>query len=834
MLDIEAAPAESLSNALSLSIKDHLLSTLPLQASPAEPMYTTMGDRSNGRRLAEPAADQDRSGGGRNRLLGVLAVTAVVGAAAVPAGYGLDGRPWPAFASGLVLTGVIAVSTALVMFLWWFAARRRAPMGLFAPLIALAVFCWGAGQLWSAVDAIDGAVSYPSVGDLIGFSAAPIGLLAIINQPRRSVSRLPGLRLVLDSVAVGAAMTFLLLRVVLIWPASDFNLNHFGTGTFVLADCSVFAGVLLSVVRDLRSRLWPTALGVLCHVVADLGTVVAVADAGPRIDPWVSMSLWCLAWPLIGVGVVRFRPTAATQGESAQDRREATALQVATLIILPSVTVGFLIGGLAKSGAASPGNLLLALFFIPVMCVRELMDTHLRSRLTAGLRAQAFRDSLTGLPNRRALTRRIDELDTDDVPRVVLTLDLDGFKQVNDLLGHHAGDALLVAVADALQEHCPPEALITRMGGDEFAVLCPGDLAQGRELAEQLRREVAHALALLAPGVGMSASVGVGRLVRQADVEPAGLNPTGGTARIPGTEHRDQLTGLVESAAALRAAKEGGRDAVQVYDGPVAQARERRMLLEHRLRLAIANRTIITFGQPIVDLGSGRLTGFESLARWNDDELGFVPPDEFIEVAEQTGLVVALGEHLLAETLAAATAAGVFAAGLTLSVNASPIQLRVPGFVALIQQEMRRHLIRPEQVIIEITEAILVTEGDPAVSTLAEINALGIGLAIDDFGTGYSALGYLRRLPVQVIKIDKSLTSSLLSEPKTVAIVEGVVRMAHRMGVRVVMEGIEDELEADSCRAVGADRGQGYLFGRPTPWGQAAELIVAMAARNPA
>jgi EAL domain-containing protein (putative c-di-GMP-specific phosphodiesterase class I) len=254
-------------------------------------------------------------------------------------------------------------------------------------------------------------------------------------------------------------------------------------------------------------------------------------------------------------------------------------------------------------------------------------------------------------------------------------------------------------------------------------------------------------------------------------------------------------------------------------------------LLEYRLRQAIAHRTIITYGQPIVDLGTGRLTGFESLARWKDAELGFVPPDEFIAVAEKTGLVVALGEHLLEETLAAAASAGVFAAGLTLSVNASPIQLRVPGFVELIREQMARHRINPDQMIIEITEAILVAEGDPAVSTLAEINALGIGLAIDDFGTGYSALGYLRRLPVQVIKIDKSLTSSLNSDPKTLAIVEGVARMAHRMGVRVVMEGIEDEGEAQACRTVGADRGQGYLFGRPTTWGQAAKLITEMALR---
>jgi diguanylate cyclase (GGDEF)-like protein len=820
-------------------------------------MYMTMGDRPKGHRGAGSVGR--RGGASRLRWLGYLGFPIPVVAAAVPAWYGLSDQPRQAFSTGLLLAGLLALITALAIIIWWVTARRYRQLEVFRLLIGVAILCWGAGQVVSALQAADGIIGYPSAGDLIAFASVPIGLLGIGYLPRNSVPTLPGIRLLLDSLAVGALLTLLLWRVVLTREMTEFDSAQLLTGVFVLADCTVFSAVLLTAVRDLRSRLWPTVLGVLAHMVADLSVVIAAEDGGPRLDPWLAMTLWCLAWPLIGLGIIRFRPSQAG-GEGAQDRREGTATQVATLVTFASLLGAVLAGG-AFRGADARGSVLLALLIVPVLFLREAMNTHLRLRLTTGLRAQAFRDSLTGLSNRRALTTRIDELERDDMARVVLTLDLDGFKQVNDLLGHHAGDALLIAVADALQENCPPEALIARVGGDEFAVLCPGDLAQGRELGERLRAAVAQALALLAPGVGISASVGVGRLVRP-DAR-VGSDPRGSDARGPdgrgsdaqggpdateaergkatgtagalvarseaapgsGAEHRDQLTGLVESAAALRAAKEGGRDAVQVYDGQVARGRERRLLLEHRLRLAIANRTIITFGQPIVDLTTGRLTGFESLARWTDDELGHVPPDEFIAVAEQTGLVVALGEHLLAETLAAATNAGVFAAGLTLSVNASPIQLRIPGFVELIRDQLDQHHISPDQLIVEITEAILVAEGDPAVSTLAKIHAHGIGLAIDDFGTGYSALGYLRRLPVQVLKIDKSLTSSLLSEAKTLAIVEGVAQMAHQMGIRVVMEGIEEEREADGCRSIGADRGQGYLFGRPTPWAQAAKLV---------
>jgi EAL domain-containing protein (putative c-di-GMP-specific phosphodiesterase class I) len=263
---------------------------------------------------------------------------------------------------------------------------------------------------------------------------------------------------------------------------------------------------------------------------------------------------------------------------------------------------------------------------------------------------------------------------------------------------------------------------------------------------------------------------------------------------------------------------------VEVYADGVAAARERRIILERRLRLAVARGTVESYGQPVVDLADGSLRGFEALARWTDEELGIVPPTEFIEVAEQTGLVVALGEHLVDVTLAQARAAGVFDAGLTVAINVSPIQLRVPGFVQVVRHHLDRHGVPPRLVTVEVTEAILVADDDPAVRTLEELAELGVDIAIDDFGTGYSALGYLRRLPVGVLKVDRSLTTNL-AESRTLAIVEAVVGMARRMDIRVVMEGIEEESIAQACRRLGADLGQGWLFGCAVPWKRAAGLI---------
>jgi len=787
--------------------------------------------------MGEPTLE--RGSPRRSRLVSYSCL--IAGATAlVPAWYGHTGHPWTAFEAGLLLSGFLGLVSGLGVIGWWLRRRREHLDEVFRLLMGLCVFFWAAGQICLGFDSLDGSVGNPDLGDLISAVAVPLGLLAMIWLPRGSISSWAGLRLGLDAFVVGGALTFVLwLRFVPAAP-TGLDLEHLGTGVFVLGDCVILAGVLLMSVRDVYLRGWPLVLGVLCYVTADLIGMLSAQQDPIRQAPWISMSVWCLAWPLIAIGIVRFQPNSRFDAEDVRDRHEAAANQVATLVTYAALlSVGFLRDPFGVLGTGARGTRLLAGLIIPVMCVREVIGIRLRLRLTAGLRGQAYRDSLTGLPNRRALVARIAELEKSPVSWVVLTIDLDGFKEVNDRLGHHGGDDLLVTVADALERNRPGEALAARIGGDEFALLSPGDLAQGRELGERLRSAIGHAMNLRAPGLGTSVSIGVGRLVHQdrlvpeqsAQAQPQTRAERGTSAIhvVPGAGNgnadRDQLSGLVESAAALRAAKAGGRNAVQTYAGPVSQARERRLLLEKRLRLAVQNRSIVTYGQPIVDLATGKLAGFESLARWTDDELGMVPPDEFIAVAEETGLVVALGEHLMEETLEAATAAGVFEAGLTLSINASPIQLRVSGYVEIIRYHLARCRVPPAQVIVEITEAILVSEGDPALHALADLNALGIGIAIDDFGTGYSALGYLRRLPVQVIKIDKSLTSNLRTEPKTLAIVEGVIQMAHRMQIKVTMEGIEDEAEAAACRGVGGDRGQGWLFGRAVPWSEAAALV---------
>ncbi|MBI4939611.1 MAG: EAL domain-containing protein, partial [Actinobacteria bacterium] len=264
---------------------------------------------------------------------------------------------------------------------------------------------------------------------------------------------------------------------------------------------------------------------------------------------------------------------------------------------------------------------------------------------------------------------------------------------------------------------------------------------------------------------------------------------------------------------------------VQVYPGLVARQRERRLLLEARLPQALADGSVTAVGQPIVDLRTGAVVAVEALARWDDDLLGQVPPAEFVVVAERSGLVPELGRCVLRSAVEGYREHGLVGSGLRLAVNVSPLELRGPGYIDGLAEVLARTGMPARDLVVEVTEAVVIEAGDPAVRVLSAINDLGVQVAIDDFGTGYSALGYLRRLPVQALKVDKSLVGEALTSVRTRQIVSGVVDLARRLGLVVTREGIEDGDTARLAVDLGADQGQGYWFGRPVTWD-----LVALAA----
>jgi EAL domain-containing protein (putative c-di-GMP-specific phosphodiesterase class I) len=279
----------------------------------------------------------------------------------------------------------------------------------------------------------------------------------------------------------------------------------------------------------------------------------------------------------------------------------------------------------------------------------------------------------------------------------------------------------------------------------------------------------------------------------------------------------------------LRLAKAAGGDRVEVFDGAAALARSRRLTIEERLRAAIAAGDLDVRFQPVVDLRTGALSGVEALVRWADPHLGTISPQEFIPVAEQTGLVVALGEFVLHRTLAEATEHGLPGQGIRVACNVSPVQLRVPEFPQLVEDALEHHGMRPGELLVEVTEAVLVDEDGPAVAALRRLADVGVTIAIDDFGTGYSALGYLRRLPADTLKIDRSLTAALLDEAEARAITQAVIDLGATLDVSVVVEGIETSDVAELVMSMGARYGQGTLYGSAMPMSD----IVRLARRTP-
>jgi diguanylate cyclase (GGDEF)-like protein len=448
-----------------------------------------------------------------------------------------------------------------------------------------------------------------------------------------------------------------------------------------------------------------------------------------------------------------------------------------------------------------------------VFAVREHFSATTRELLTRSLRRQALTDPLTRLTNRRGLTERlawIDDRQPDDLepdrrqPWVAAALDVDDFKRVNELLGFDAADAVLANVGRRLAAEAPPPALAGRLGGDEFVVIAPGDLDLGVALGESLRTGLAETLQAHGGGVTSSVSVGVGRLVSRS---------------AEGARPHDPLSALVEADTALRAAKSDPQGRVVVFAGAVAQERARRQRIETRLRALLEHGRMGLAALPVVDLDTGRVTGAEALARWDDPLLGEVHPDEFVPVAEQAQLIQPIGEQLLRRALdeAARVHRDTGDTSFTLGMNVSLAQLRRPDFVPLVRDALVCSGFPPSRLWLDVPESTLLTEDDAVSGSLLDLAHNGVRVVIDDFGTGYLALSCLQWLPVHALKVDRSLTESP-DDPRTVAVVEAVIEIAHEIGLPVIMEGISSLALAEHWRRTGADAGQGYALAPPSSW----------------
>jgi diguanylate cyclase (GGDEF)-like protein len=447
---------------------------------------------------------------------------------------------------------------------------------------------------------------------------------------------------------------------------------------------------------------------------------------------------------------------------------------------------------------------LCALLVLAVLA-RVVRSSNSRARAEQLNRWRATHDALTDLPNRELLAETVgrwaDRAADERLEISLLFLDLDRFKMVNDNWGHQVGDELLCAVAARLGEQVRGDHLVCRISGDEFVVALtgPAHLRLAESLADRLLAEFARPLRLSIGDLVISASIGIAK--------------SHGSA-LPLELIRDADTAMYK-------AKDSGRNAYAMFDTTLRKQVRDRVELEQALRGALDRGELAVYFQPIIDLATGELDGFEALMRWHSPELGFVGPMEFIPIAEETGMIVEMGSWLLRESARQLTAwtteRGPDARPLHVSVNVAVRQLRDGSLVSVADQVLRDTGLPASALWLEITESGVMEDIDAALLTLHALRALGVTLCIDDFGTGYSSLSYLHRLPVGIVKIDRSFVNDCGGQGPNEPIVRAVLAMTHAMGHRVVAEGVETEVQRDWLREQGCDLVQGWLYGKAEP-----------------
>lgn len=418
---------------------------------------------------------------------------------------------------------------------------------------------------------------------------------------------------------------------------------------------------------------------------------------------------------------------------------------------------------------------------------------------------QAHHDALTGLPNRSLFTEVLGiacaRAGRSGRANAVMFLDLDRFKHVNDSLGHEAGDELLRAIGARIRRVARAGDTVARFGGDEFTVLCEDiDPQHAREVVADVARRILDAIAepVIVGGQPLHVSGSVGVAIGAADADPGAL--------------------IRDADTAMYRAKEHGKARFEIFDDELRRATQHRLETEHALHQALERDEFTVEYQPIIDLTHGGIEGLEALVRWRHPERGIVPPAEFVELAEETGVIAGIGAFVLEESLhqvGAWMAAGTVGPEFSISVNLSARQFELQDILGTVRRALEASGVAPTQLCVEITEGTLMSSA--SVVALARLHDLGVRVAIDDFGTGYSSLYYLKRFPVDVVKIDRTFVDGLGTDADDDAIVGAVLGLGRALGLRVVAEGVETPAQLERLTALGCDAAQGFLVSRPVP-----------------
>ena len=423
-------------------------------------------------------------------------------------------------------------------------------------------------------------------------------------------------------------------------------------------------------------------------------------------------------------------------------------------------------------------------------------------------------DVLSGLPNRGRVRQLLGDClrtaTASSVPCAILFLDLDGFKPVNDTFGHPKGDAVLRAVAKRLVDEVGADGHVGRMGGDEFAIVITD--AQSRKKVEQMADRII--VAIKEPYMIDQTEIRIGVSIGAA------FGPIDGATV-------DDL--ILKADLALYQAKDAGRGVARYFSSELQSEQDDRVRLETDLRQAITAKQFHLVFQPLVSAKTQKLTGFEALIRWNHPQRGFVPPNVFIPVAEEAGLMAQIGEWVIEE---ACRAAATWPEPITVALNISPKQILQPALPNIVSEALARFKIPGNRLELEVTEGVFLGDNGQTVDVLGRLRALGVGIALDDFGTGYSSIGYLNKAIFHKLKIDGSFVREAGSRPENVAIIKSIVQLAKSFRMSVTAEGVETAEDFERMRELGCDTIQGYLFGKPLSYDRANQMVLGLSAKR--
>jgi diguanylate cyclase (GGDEF)-like protein/PAS domain S-box-containing protein len=444
-------------------------------------------------------------------------------------------------------------------------------------------------------------------------------------------------------------------------------------------------------------------------------------------------------------------------------------------------------------------------------------DVSERKAFEEQLAHQAFHDSITGLANRALFRDRVEHalerLTRTDLPMSVLFMDLDDFKTINDSLGHAAGDRLLGEVGERLRTCLRTPDTAARLGGDEFAILLEdgGEGVGAADVAVRILAALEAPFQLDGKEVFVRASIGIA---------------TSGENRTTGPEGAEEL--LRNADVAMYIAKEAGKNRYQIFEAKMHDTALRRLELKADLQRAVENEEFVLYFQPVIHLASGEIDGFEALVRWNHPTRGLVMPLDFIPLAEETGLIVPIGSWVLWEACRRGQVlqpVGPDARPLHIAVNLSARQLQRPEIVRETARLLLDSGLAPERLVLEITESVMMQDMALSNERLTQLRKLGVKLAVDDFGTGYSSLNYIRRFPVDILKVDKSFVDGVADGGEESALTAAIIELASILNLRPVAEGIERADQLEKLLELNCELGQGYYFSEPLTFDGAVELL---------